>query len=483
VKHPARRFVFVTLFMLFALNLISCGPQKDKFSSGSPRAFLLPWPTPQGAYRLQRVELETFSQPRRLRGEVGQILIDPHEVDAELVAARSVGRFTLLSDSTAVPVDLLSLQATVIYAHLEGLYKLDRFLGLQTENVWPAKVGLEVQADRPMHNNAIYSSRLRSLLLVPYTESQLPIALNAGVLAHEHFHALFHSLLLRPLIRSKKVTDESMRLISPDQHDFCHLHQGPQIDVKPNPDSDTKKLERPIRPHVFNNFVLRAMNEGIADFWGWLYVGDANFIMRSLPRIQDLRALDVEVQRFPTARQFSVTMRQTKDDREMIALAYLLGTYYSRFLAQLANAQDAQRGPGQESDLFLRQTEIASAVIRALKTMTAKFEQKFSDEMIAPETFLMAVFDELSAVSRESCDLLAKSIPEAAEIEFVVRGHEKKPPQPAHPKCAEYLQTKTADSSSTPSTPPAKDKAVIKLGPVKKVDLGGGGFIHRAEKK
>ena len=84
--------------------------------------------------------------------------------------------------------------------------------------------------------------------------------MNAGVIAHEFFHSIFFKKVLGKL---RAINSDSDRLTT----------AGPEL---------------------FNLTYVRGLNEGLADFWGWLYTKDQNFMRFSFAGSNEGRSLDLK---------------------------------------------------------------------------------------------------------------------------------------------------------------------------------------------
>ncbi|MES2962824.1 MAG: hypothetical protein V4760_02965, partial [Bdellovibrionota bacterium] len=317
--------------------LAGCAPEESRFST---KTYRLPFPGEDGTYALRDVELSTYREPEKFRGDVAQVFVEPHESNGQLAGEEPVGRYLKGGDGVLVPADFASLQATTVYAHMERLHTLDEKLGIANAIRWPLKIGVQtnvVDQGRGVNNNAVYDGRLDALLIVPYTGAGIPIAMNAGVLAHEHFHTIFQSFVLSKVKESSVVVGKPGGLQSVFEHECSWIDRSvmPMTPAEPPPvappaaepapappgpapaqpgpsepkqetpvpgsptkpakkppfvfkrtieDEETEKAAEGMPKRTYNGFMLRALNEGLADFWGWVYTGDMSYIQLSLPR-------------------------------------------------------------------------------------------------------------------------------------------------------------------------------------------------------
>lgn len=383
-----------TIVLAFAA-LTACSPRDE---SNGPRSYQIPWPTSSGDYEIQTVEIKTFTQPAYLRGDLLEIFIAPSSDGTSLSGGKAVGRFIEKSDGTRVPADLISLQATTMYAHFERLHEIDVSLGIDSAFMWPAKAGIKVNymdANGSVRDNAVYDSALNAVIMVPYTSTQLPLTLNAGVIAHEHFHSIFEDRVNNFIEAAGHKTDD---LDEPGQH-VCAITDKPAgtLDTKTVVIGPGEKLSRKATPREYNQFLLRALNEGLADYWGWMYTGDNHFISRSLEKVGRTRSLDQRVGMLWSTESVRSMIR---NGGSKLGRAYDVGIVYARFLRGLAIAQSSALKPIEESKM-----EVARAMMTALSRIQKDFSTGFEAKFVAPEVFITYVFDNLETVEPESCTL------------------------------------------------------------------------------
>ena len=361
------------------------------------------WPTEEGAYEVQRVRVESFHAPQRLQGDLARFVVEPSDGPNGLTGDPSVGRFVERKDGTLVPTDYVSHIASAIYAHMERLRQLDIETGVDDSAgfIWPITVGLKVNVMGGLQNNAVYDGALNALMIVPYTESDLPITFNAGVLAHEHFHAIFQSAVLNRIGTGWQ--DSSAHICG-----FGVTANALKVTKEVSPPETVEKLARDVSKGEYNRFVLRAMNEGLADFWGWLYSRDPQFVSRSLPsytKWRDLSGTNVPlVSReviLGKLRQINAESgSQVKKMEKRLTFSYSLGTMYARFLYELT-----MRQAGEGGDVRVSQLDTAKALIRSMPQVADSFRKGFESEFIEPEILLKPLLQSLSQVKPKSCEL------------------------------------------------------------------------------
>ncbi|RYZ76462.1 MAG: hypothetical protein EOP05_04950 [Proteobacteria bacterium] len=338
----------------------ACSAENDRFQGD---VYRIPWPDSDGVMAIRPIEIKTLNKPEAFEGSAAKILVEPSEGGGKLVAEKPRGRFIRASDGAIIPADFMSLQAVTAYAHQERLMEFDRTSGVDQFLQWPLTIGLQVKVvDRGnlINNNAIYDGKLDALLLVPYTASQLPIAFNGGILGHEHFHFVFQKAVLNRL-----GVQNTQGTLLDGNHTCAHgIAAGIAADTQDHPEESKPDENAPnsengidiedetaieaaadeIPPQIYNSFVLRSLNEGLADFWGWAYSNDNSFVGRSLPSEDRVRRLDLTPGRLSDTKALRESLvdlrRADKIIREdyRIGRAYLLGTQYARFLRQMVDS-------------------------------------------------------------------------------------------------------------------------------------------------
>lgn len=377
------------LSLLF--GLAACTPVRE--AAPSSTLYRLPWPSEDGSsYEMRDIEVRSLHRPEDLKGDLAEILIDPRMEIADsatgrqrLVSAQPFPNL-LRTGSIVRPADYLSLQAITLYAHWERLHELERTHGLHRALTYPAQIGLmarvrESEASRElMVDNAVYDGRLDALLVVPFRGEGLPLAFNAGVIAHEHFHRVFQALLLRPLVSQTSGRQGVHR------HEFgaCHwgviAAEGESNRARASSRTRPSALGSAISTQVVNETLLRAINEGFADFWGWSYSLDSQFIARSLSlREQEARKLDAPVAGLPTAGDLRAALAVRGDEMDRVLYSYRIGTLYARGLKRL---HDALIASGIES----RQARelVQGAMIDSLTPLLRAGAQDFEKRDLEP---------------------------------------------------------------------------------------------------
>lgn len=462
-------------------SLTACSKNGDPASSTTYR---LPWPDENHEYKLRDVQVRSFSDPKGLSGQLARILVDPF-VDSQGLQGAPIGRFIVTSDGVNVPADFDTLQGATIYAHVERLKELDEKSGVQETVKWPLTIGVSTNvydSSGALRNNALYDGRFDALLFVPYIDTGLPISLNAGIIAHEHFHVVFQAMVLQKVKQKQVIIGKpspnfvachlSPRAIAPFPSDVDELAELQESETTPprprrqgrlNVTTVTPKAIqdaiKQIPNDVYNAYLMRAINEGFADFWAWVYTGQADFIGPSLPAAEARRRrLDLSPGRLPSveglrALIFDVERMKARSEDVRAGLAYLTGTQYARFLRQVAIriAPDADKN----AEARLR---VGKALMGALPAIADEVAEKFADGDVSPNVVIKPLFEKLQEKNEPVCRALESfaapgddfTLPEAC-AEFL----KDQPNGPTSGTAPTVTATPSPSASPTAAAPPS----------------------------
>lgn len=412
--------IMPVFLLAFMLATSACAPVSDNESTEN-QVYRLPWPSGSQKYELQDIVLQTFDEPRKLRGQVAEIVVDPRVIGGQLSGEEPIGRWTDTNSNGVirrVPSDFVTLQAAVLYAHHEKLNIIDRSLGLYPYLKGPSKIGLLSRlsdgfSTQLILNNAIFDGRLDVLFFVPFTGPELPISMNAGIIAHEHFHRLFQAIVLRRL---------QLMPVHGIENQHAHACQGARsvaiIDKTMTEDAPSDVViglpfENQLVPtKIWNQTVLRGLNEGLADFWGWSYSNDDFFVGRSLGEQEDsARRLDRKLSKLPSQvafRNMLLTIGSSgrpvlKSESGRVAAAYRLGTEYARVLRAFVDALEAS-GTDPES----ARTQVRRALGRSLESLAVDISSLWLKSELNPELLLRPVVAGLiSSAGGEGIEVLS----------------------------------------------------------------------------
>ena len=344
--------MFTTVLIVITNLLVACAPREEK----APTLYRLPWLDASGNYTSQDIELKTFHEPDRFRGSVAEVVVDPHMTASSIEADEPIGRW-VRDGSLMRPADFVTQQAATLYAHLEKLSEIDAATGVLAKMKGVSKVGLLVRISESISspmilNNAVYDGRLDALLVVPYSGDLLPISQNAGIIGHEHFHRVFQSIVLSPIrevARNGGIPLENELPCMNGVFDKTAEKPAEKMAEKISEPREypAESVSEIVPIKILNETLLRGVNEGFADFWGWAYSRDENFVARSLGQREDAaRRLDKVSALLPQKAGFRnslITVNRQglpviKGEGGRIAAAYRVGTEYARVLRGVVEA-------------------------------------------------------------------------------------------------------------------------------------------------
>lgn len=370
----------VSLCGLLTGVLVACQDSSRVTSAGEQVSVKVPT-YKEGTYKFETLTLSTLQDLIEVRGEAARFLFSPRMEKGELVGVAPRARVLKNKDGIFVPLDSLSAQMLAIYASLEKLMKIDADLGVKNVNRWPRVVAMNTKVSDSENvqnqNNALYSGSLDAMLFVPYVREDLPLAVNAGVIGHEHFHSLFYKMVLQKL-------GGSFAKGSGNLHDSKVF-----LDEVGVSESVGQELEPSIEDQTsYHVMLLRAYNEGLADVWGWVLTGDVDFVKRSL-KFEKVRNLDLDVRPVPTRAEWEKAL-SGKSVGAMATVSYELGSQLARLIKQTAAKQIVESTKHPSNSQEVRQ-RTAKAIITSLNEIPTSI-QSLADKKVLRPSFLIELF-------------------------------------------------------------------------------------------
>lgn len=343
--------------------LLSCHPKGEALNDAhSPLVVRIPWQKRgEKNFKIQDVEIKTIQHLSPLQGSVADLLYNPEIFTDHIDGSPYEVKFTYDSENRIIPLNYLSSEALAIYAHLENLSFWDQTLALPARLHEKMRVGFAARAHgkdgRSVVNNAMYNGRNRSMLIFTYSENGVPVSVNGGVLAHEHFHSIFYDMVIIPWVEqyyNQKKTQKISMLLQKSFKDFesPHVQEHPvnfdQFVETQAPSTERPKLDRwsdkkqrvseEDKKDIEDAYIStlnRGFNEGIADIWGWFYSQDENFISHSLVEVGNhSRDLNFKSEVLWTEDQVKSHLASHIDVLEDASkyYAYVVGTQVARLL-------------------------------------------------------------------------------------------------------------------------------------------------------
>jgi len=255
---------------LLSIVLISVAFLACSKSEEGGGMYLIPFPDEKGLEKLQYVNLPTLDDHTKMQGKVAQIYVSPYINGNQLELKAPTAKIAEVKKGYYIPQDTLSQEMLSVYAHIERLKILEEAVGLEGILNYPRKIGVasrvksNVNSSKLEIDNASYLPLHDFILFYPFSSGQnLAMSLNGGIIAHEHFHALFYKLIEVEL--EQRGTILYNRKILPKDEKKKLNDQRRDIYVTENN----------------NKFILRALNEGLADLWAVIYSNDSRFLTKS----------------------------------------------------------------------------------------------------------------------------------------------------------------------------------------------------------
>lgn len=352
---------------------------------------------------MQDVTLRTLRDLNSLDGEAAEILQGPTLRNQQLVGFRPQIRVAKGARGVWLPMDTFSVELLSLYSSFESLKEMDARMGWQNLLPWPRRVGVDARIGSDgdiwsyQVDNALYVGELDSYLFVPYKREELPLIANAAVIGHEHFHAHFFRIVLAPLIRNPP---EVMRRQDAEPGLPSRL-RPPQSGASVVEASrlQAKKWILVLSPHssrlsvddkeptaadlAYFMTVVRGVNEGLADVWGWAFTGDLRFVSRSIPERIDRNLTRSGKLSANLVKELRVLSSQSNKVEEVVGLAYLYGTQIATAIVSQAKLWATEGKVTSDADARDR---VAKAITRVLAGMAKDLQTK--GEKIEPDQIL-----------------------------------------------------------------------------------------------
>lgn len=374
---PNRQRQSWILLGILPFALSACGEAMSRCGATA----LTLWPRSSGQYQLQEVRARSLNSLAVLEGPAARVSYEGRMTNEGFAGPAAQPELTN-ADGLCVPQNAASSAAVSVFLQFERLQAFDRDLGVANLLSWPRQVGVDTRvstASGQGKNNAHYDATGDMIVILPYEMSdapasqRVPTAMNHGIVAHEHFHAYFQKWVLNPF-------NEQWR----------GKRAGPLEDM----------LSADVESFVgINSLVLRAWNEGLADFYAGIYTGDPRFIEKSLPRVAVGRVLTAEVQELWTAASLKAKLDEVRTAKRMERYVYEQGALFARLLYQLAKLEGEARA----------RRERLGAIIRRLPDIQKRLGSEMNERIFGMEEALPILLDGVE-LSEEACALLDQAM-------------------------------------------------------------------------
>lgn len=404
----------VSFFVVSAVLLSSCAKKSDVAEADGDVLVKIGVQTSASDYNVKVVQLKGIEKLNEVSGAFARFFFSPGSNGSQLTGTSPRAQF-IHTKNFFVPSDYISMQMAAVYYHLQNLALFDKAIGADGVNRWPRSVGLETQlsdgSSGLQKNNAFYNGQTDSMMFVPYTDAHLPISVNAGIIAHEHFHSLFYKLVIRLAFDAGKISTPLASVHG--EEELSREVQTAEAISEPIKLTDQQKIQ------IYNETLLRGMNEGFADFWGWVYTDDPEFMRWSLPDYQADRTLNLAENRIGLYESKEKITKRVEDAFQfsenpkaaLINYSYQVGTPYARFLKQMSTLQAAAKG----IEIVDAKKLVAQVIFNYMKELGAQIKTLKDDETIEPLSLFQYVAKlgqekNLIQLDQASCGFLVKYI-------------------------------------------------------------------------
>lgn len=302
--------VFITIFGIGACN--------NPFSSKEQKPYkvtLLEYDE-DGKGRFTDKTLETLEDPVAVESSQIKIRINskfyPTKIEDQI--PRAIYRVN--SSGVLMPMDTNSMLYYGLYYNMEQLLKFDRAVGIEGLLALPRIVSIQTEpfkssngVSRFWKNNLAYMPGYDRIVIYKFDNSHVPAALNLGLIAHEHFHAVFehlvkpHELVLfgmneeiearrQEIIRNRVLTKN---LTAEDIPVTKLSASGLTEDEDKAFKDDVRRIQE--GPKGYNFLMLNALSEGISDYWAWLVTGHEVAADPTFKDVEELKSFSFEHRR------------------------------------------------------------------------------------------------------------------------------------------------------------------------------------------
>ena len=281
--------LFQRLALLLILAAFGCGPEEVPETA---RYLVYDWDPDTRSYRLFEREIRTLHDARSVDGEIaslrggGRIVAATEEPTSEEEfrdALRIEGDVTPatdyeIHDGVVIGWDFDSLMMFTVYHHLERAAEYFEEIGVGPEVVGHVPVYYHPRLSgvvpiKLLTDNAAYAYTLDAFLIPPqFLIDGVPLFANRGVMIHEYSHAVFN-----------RIVDADAR--------------APRYLIESWSDASINRMA--------------ALNEGVADLFAALALGEPDFIEPSISR--ELFGLDRDLS---VERTYTAALRETVEGSE-----------------------------------------------------------------------------------------------------------------------------------------------------------------------
>jgi hypothetical protein len=387
-------------------------------------------------FEFQVVELLKIFDLTSLSGKYARFYTNASNSEGKLAGNQPKAHFLKSKQGYFIPKDNFTMEIASLYFHTQNLAQLDEKVGAKDANSLPRKIiiGTKVNQISFQDNNAIYDGEMDAIIYLPYTETELTLALNGGIFAHEYFHSLFYKyvqikLESNPFFKDDSNSDAAITNSASKKHTLSLAVPKFEKQKYLSDEDVLKKLSVTKMAKVtsiskqnikdYYEFLFKSFNEGIADYWGWSYTLDTNFIKHSIPEVNSFRSLELKDHNLSTPVLFSrqnllaLTLQPFTSDSEKYtsinAYSYQAGTRVALFLKELTLVVSKQRNLSTEEAKIV----VMKSIVNFLKTIgtninTMDFNQS-AESLISSQDLILEFAKSFAITNMTECQLFLTS--------------------------------------------------------------------------
>lgn len=397
------------IYMISLLIFTSCESQSPISAAEGDVKVLVPLVGAEPE-KLSTVTLKNIGNLKEVSGSYVRFYYTPGAKEGALTGGAPQARFIRTKDGTYVPTDIISQQMVTLYYHIQNLNDFNAQVSSDLKQTSPFSIGLNTQISGNAMaglNNAFFDGQANALLFVPYKLKNFPITVNAGIIAHEFFHSIFYKHVLK---------------------DFNEKQDA--LVQKQGSDSDDMKA------FYFNQTYVRGLNEGLADYWGWVYTSNIDYISASLPEFGVSRKMELEpgtIGQFETQKKIENRVSEAqalaeKPSEFLSGYIYRIGTPHARFLKELT----IRLSRDNEEDLQVTKLKVAQSIFKYLKSASISVASLSAGQVLSADGFFNYMAQpQLSGINltADQCDFVLKYIDVKAkdkkQIESLCKGSDE----------------------------------------------------------
>lgn len=388
------------------------------------------------SFEFQVVELLKIFDLTSLSGKYARFYTNASNSEGKLVGNQPMGHFLKSKQGYFIPKDNFTMEIASLYFHTQNLAQLDEKVGAKDVNSLPRKIiiGTKVNQISYQDNNAIYDGEMDAIIYLPYTDTELTLALNGGIFAHEYFHSLFYKYVQtkmesNPFFKDDAISDAAITNSASKKHKLSlAVPKFEKLKYLTNEEvlkklslAKTAKAVSITKQNIkdYYEFLFKSFNEGIADYWGWSYTLDTNFIKHSIPEVKSSRSLELKAHNlsYPVlySRQalLGMTLQPFTSDSEKYefinAFSYQAGTRVALFLKELTLIITKQRNLSTEEAKIV----VMKSIVTFLKNIgtninTMDFNQS-AESLTSSQDLILEFAKSFAITNMTECQLFLTS--------------------------------------------------------------------------